>query len=125
MRFFYLIIALCYFIYILFSKALNKYYVGSTSNIDERLKKHLSNHKGYTSMAKDWEIVYTESFDDRTSALVREKQIKRWKSRKMIQHLIKEKEFLAFSKWGVKGYIIPIQQINFYKCTHNNKPHQK
>jgi len=36
-----------------------------------------------------------------------------------------EKEFLAFSKWGVKGYIIPIQQINFYKCTHNNKPHQK
>jgi putative endonuclease len=92
MRFFYLIIALCYFIYILFSKALNKYYVGSTSNIDERLKKHLSNHKGYTSMAKDWEIVYTESFDDRTSALVREKQIKRWKSRKMIEHLIKEKE---------------------------------
>lgn len=77
-----------YFVYILYSDALDKYYIGSTSNIDERLKKHLSNHKGYTSKAKDWELVYSEEYDTKTLALKRERQIKNWRSRKMIGKLI-------------------------------------
>ena len=43
------------YVYILFSETLNKYYVGSTVGlIEERLKKHLSDHMGYTGKAKDW-----------------------------------------------------------------------
>jgi putative endonuclease len=40
---------MAYTVYILFSIAKNKYYVGFTGDeIDERLRKHNSNHKGFT-----------------------------------------------------------------------------
>ena len=42
-------------VYILYSNNLQKYYVGATSMEPEnRLRKHLSNHKGYTGKAKDY-----------------------------------------------------------------------
>ena len=76
------------FTYILFSGMLDKYYVGATNDaIEERLRRHLSNHDGFTSKAKDWNIVYYEEFDDISSAMKREKQIKKWKSRKLIEQL--------------------------------------
>ena len=74
--------------YILFSKSLNKYYIGSTSDIQERIRKHNSNHKGFTGKTNDWELVYTENFDSIQNARFREKQIKNWKSRIMIEKLI-------------------------------------
>ena len=40
--------------YILYSNEIDKYYIGSTnSDLKERLKKHLSNHKGFTAKTKD------------------------------------------------------------------------
>ncbi|MEY5047553.1 MAG: hypothetical protein RLZZ175_912 [Bacteroidota bacterium] len=51
-----------YFFYILYSTSIDKYYVGHTSNLVERLRKHNSNHKGFTGKASDWEIVYSEQF---------------------------------------------------------------
>jgi len=77
-----------FYLYILFSEKINCYYVGVSSNVEERLSRHLSNHKGYTSKVKDWIIVYTESFETKTEALKREKQIKNWKSKAMIEKLI-------------------------------------
>jgi putative endonuclease len=77
------------FAYILYSKTLDKYYIGSTEgSIDIRLKKHLSNHKGFTGKAKDWILVYQEEFSNKQEALKREKQIKAWKSRKQIEILL-------------------------------------
>jgi putative endonuclease len=75
-------------VYILFSSSLNKYYIGSTKNLTDRLNKHLSNHSGFTGKAKDWNIVYTEIFLTEKEARQRELQIKKWKSRKMIEKLI-------------------------------------
>ncbi|WP_397445403.1 GIY-YIG nuclease family protein [Polaribacter sp. R77954] len=80
-----------YFLYILYSKNLDKYYVGVSANIEEPLQRHLSNHKGFTSRAKDWQIVYFEKYENRLLALKREKRIKNWKSRTMIEKLIDEK----------------------------------
>ena len=77
-----------FYVYILYSKNLDSYYVGVSENIEERLKRHLSNHKGYTSKSKDWILVYREVFDTKTQALHREKQIKNWKSKLMILKLI-------------------------------------
>ncbi|MFC6268245.1 GIY-YIG nuclease family protein [Frigoriflavimonas asaccharolytica] len=75
--------------YILFSKALNKFYIGHTSeNLDERLRKHLSNHKGFTSKTKDWEIVFFEEFSSKSDAYKRELEIKKWKSAVKIKKLI-------------------------------------
>ena len=77
-----------HYAYILFSKSKNKYYIGSTSNLEERLNKHNSNHKGFTGGIGDWKIIYSEKFENYNLALKREKQIKKWKSRVMIEKLI-------------------------------------
>ncbi|PVW13299.1 excinuclease ABC subunit C [Marixanthomonas spongiae] len=65
-----------------------RYYIGSTSDIGKRLKKHLQNHKGYTARAKDWKLVYHEVFSTKAGAYARERKIKSWKSRVMIEKLI-------------------------------------
>jgi putative endonuclease len=77
-----------YFVYILYSHQLDRYYTGYTQDIEERLKRHLSDHKGYTSKAKDWQVVYQENYDSKTDAYKRERQIKSWKSRRKIEELI-------------------------------------
>jgi len=77
-----------HYLYILFSKSKNKYYIGSTSDLEERIKKHNTNHKGFTGGIGDWKIMYSEKFENYNLALKREKQIKKWKSRVMIEKLI-------------------------------------
>ncbi|HCQ28716.1 MAG TPA: excinuclease ABC subunit C [Flavobacteriales bacterium] len=80
-----------FLVYILFSKKIDKFYIGHTGdNILERLRKHNSNHKGFTGKSDDWKIVYTEEFDTKEEAYKRERQIKSWKSRKQILKLIGE-----------------------------------
>ncbi|MBK6832656.1 MAG: GIY-YIG nuclease family protein [Flavobacteriales bacterium] len=59
--------------YILYSPDLDRYYVGHTNEgLDERLRKHLSDHRGWTARSKDWRVVYSEAHDDRSSAYRRE-----------------------------------------------------
>ena len=75
--------------YVLYSEILDRYYIGSTRNpIEERLSKHLSKHDGFTTKAKDWKIVFKEHFEQYEQALEKEKLIKSWKSRRMIEKLI-------------------------------------
>ena len=67
-----------FYTYILRSELLAKYYIGHTSdNLNERLRKHLSNHSGFTSKAKDWEIIYSENFLTKAEAYNRELEIKK------------------------------------------------
>jgi putative endonuclease len=76
-------------VYILFSASIDKFYVGSTEmEIDQSLRRHLSDHKGFTAKAKDWIVVYTEVFPNISDARKRELQIKKWKSRIRIEKLI-------------------------------------
>ncbi len=75
--------------YILFSKSLDAYYIGYTGDaVNHRLAKHLSEHKGYTAKAKDWEIAYTEVFNTKSEAMSRESQFKAWKSKLRIKQFI-------------------------------------
>ncbi len=79
---------MCQF-YILYSSILDKYYIGHTcDNIEERLRKHNTNHKGFTGGVNDWVLLYQESFLDKQGAYAREREVKRWKSRKKIEKLI-------------------------------------
>ena len=75
--------------YILYSSSVDSYYIGYTGDeIEERLRKHNSNHKGYTGKANDWLVVHSEIFQVKSDAIRREKEIKNWKSRQMIEKLI-------------------------------------
>ena len=76
--------------YILYSEKLDKYYIGHTSaSLDDRLLKHLGEHSGFTSRAKDWKIVFSRSFDTKEEAYAFEREIKKWKSRRAIENLIR------------------------------------
>ena len=69
-----------FYLYILHSASADKFYVGYTGDDpNERVRKHNSNHKGFTGFARDWAIVYTELFESKAEAIAREKQIKNWK----------------------------------------------
>ena len=77
-----------FYLYILYSKIRDKYYVGSTGDLISRLRSHNSNHIGFTGHTGDWKIFYTEEFETREEAYSRERAIKKWKSRKLIEQLV-------------------------------------
>ena len=85
-----------HFLYIIFSFAANRYYVGETADIKKRILKHIS--KGYpntfTKIARDWEIKLDVTCPDRETALFLEAFIKRMKSRKFIEKVIRKPEIL-------------------------------
>ncbi|WP_294963578.1 GIY-YIG nuclease family protein [uncultured Flavobacterium sp.] len=80
-----------FYIYIIYSETLDKYYVGSSQNIKQRLEDHLNSRSKFTKAAKDWVLKYSETFTTRSEAYQRELQIKKMKSRKYIENLIETK----------------------------------
>jgi len=48
-------------VYILFSKSINKYYIGSCLNLKQRLLEHSNKvfDRSYTKRASDWELFYS------------------------------------------------------------------
>ncbi len=79
-------------VYIIYSKILDRYYVGSTNdNFNCRLKKHNSafyTSKSYTAKANDWIQKCILECDDSKQMTRIEKHIKRMKSRKYIEKII-------------------------------------
>ena len=76
-------------VYILFSKCLDSYYIGSTDNLNLRHEQHLNKEfkRSFTSRAGDW-IIYLEINDlGYNQARKIELHIKRMKSRKYIENL--------------------------------------
>jgi putative endonuclease len=75
--------------YILFSVSANRFYIGHTTEpLEERLRKHNSNHSGFTGKFHDWKLVCYEKFPTKQSAYSREREVKGWKSRARIQKLV-------------------------------------
>ena len=77
-----------FYIYIIYSNIKDRYYIGQSEDPEKRLISHNSGISKYTSIAHDWELVYTESFELRKDAIKRESQIKKKKSRKYIEYLV-------------------------------------
>jgi putative endonuclease len=77
-----------WFTYILHSKSLNKYYTGYTENLELRIKRHNSGWGKYSTRGIPWNLVYSETYTDKTEVIKRENEIKRKKSRRYIENLI-------------------------------------
>jgi len=66
-----------YYVYILQSvNKPDKFYVGYTKDVKERLIKHNEGGDKYTSPYKPWKIKNTISFDEKSKALAFEKYLK-------------------------------------------------
>ncbi|MCK4781928.1 GIY-YIG nuclease family protein [Candidatus Parcubacteria bacterium] len=77
-----------YYVYIIKSLTNNKYYIGYTKNIKERLERHNEGRSRFTKNKGEWILVYQERYNSRGEAIKREKYIKSQKSRKFIESLI-------------------------------------
>ena len=67
----------------------NSYYIGSTTSVQRRLVEHSKGKCLYTKSRLPIQLVFTQEFQTLSKAKKREYQIKRWKSRKAIERLIK------------------------------------
>jgi putative endonuclease len=77
-----------YYTYILYSAKIDGYYIGYTGDsLDSRIYKHLHTNKGHTAKAKDWILVYSETYPTKEEAMARERQLKNWKNRTRLELL--------------------------------------
>lgn len=81
-----------HYTYILYSESTDRFYIGSTSNLQNRLRQHNAGATPSTKAGRPWKIVLSEEFCEKTDAIKRELYIKRMKSRKYIQTLIDSSE---------------------------------
>jgi len=76
-----------WYTYILYSEKINRYYVGYTDDVDRRLNQHNEGWGKYTKRGIPWRVEYSESYDKKSEAMKRERQIKRMKSWEHIEEL--------------------------------------
>ena len=77
-----------YHVYIIQSLVDHSYYIGYTKNLEKRILQHNLARSGYSAKKSPWKIAYVESFDNKSSALKRERFLKNQKSRDFIERLI-------------------------------------
>jgi putative endonuclease len=73
-----------FYTYILYSPAIKKFYIGNTSNLEQRVYYHNNNRSSFTKNKGPWMLVYSEEYETRREALIRERELKSWKSSKRI-----------------------------------------
>jgi len=79
-----------YYVYIMTNQS-RTLYVGFTSDIKKRVWEHRTGLiEGFTGRYNIDTLVYIESFGDASSAIAREKQLKRWRREKKLQLIAQE-----------------------------------
>ena len=75
---------MAYFVYIIYSTERNRYYIGQTENVQQRVQMHrIRKNLG----ASDWQLKHAEEFSSRSEAMKREAAIKARKSRTYVESL--------------------------------------
>lgn len=77
------------YVYILKSND-NRFYVGSTSNIDRRLKQHKNGHTQTTKNMKNIELVLVQEYNNLEVARKIERKIKKLKRKDYLQKMIND-----------------------------------
>ena len=78
-----------YYVYILYSESIDRFYVGQTMNTEQRILEHNtgSYENSYTNQATDWEVFHSITCENRSLALKIEQHLKRMKSRTYFENL--------------------------------------
>jgi len=76
-----------YKVYVLKSIEHEIYYIGQTKDLDKRLEWHNSSRARWTKRFQPWMIVHSETFPNRSEAIVRERQLKALKNIKQFLNI--------------------------------------
>ncbi|HNF49040.1 MAG TPA: GIY-YIG nuclease family protein [Chitinophagales bacterium] len=101
-----------HFVYIIYSVKSDKYYIGETSCLEERLLQHNKGYfkNAYTKISSDWELKAAFKVDNCTSARTVERYLKSKKSRIYLEKLIAEEAFkINFKKDVLEKFGIDIK----------------
>ncbi len=112
-----------YYIYILYSNSIDRYYVGYSSDPWLRLEQHISNSTDkYTGKAKDWILkAVFEVSNSAGHAIKIERFIKKQKSRNLILRLC-DPEFIPT---GVLAQLVRVPHLRDFfvlNSTHRSRP---
>lgn len=81
-------------VYILQSLVNNRYYIGSTNDLVRRLEEHNKGNSKYTKLTRPFKLVFSQEFRDLEMARRVEYKLKRQKSKKLIEKIIKDQKIL-------------------------------
>ena len=82
-------------VYILFSEKLHRFYIGQTTNFNQRMSFHKSAESSkFTGKADDWELFLRIDCQSKKQAIAIEAHIKRMKSSTYIRNLVKYREII-------------------------------
>lgn len=78
------------FVYILKSLSNERFYIGSTINLETRIKEHNSGKSKYTKLTRPFDLVFSQKFETIQEARKIEYKLKKLKSRKITEKIISE-----------------------------------
>ena len=77
-----------FYVYILYSASFDRYYIGQSNNLEDRIRRHNSGYIKSTKAYKPWEVVYSETYQSRGESMARESYLKSLKSKTAIKELV-------------------------------------
>ena len=78
-----------YFVYILLSLKDGKFYIGSTSNLEQRIKYHKYGKNTSTASRLPIELIFYEAFRSKQDALRRERYFKTTKGKTTLKQMLR------------------------------------
>jgi putative endonuclease len=79
-----------FYVYVLKNPA-NRLYIGSTENLEKRVKQHQEGGARWTSTHRPWELVYSETYLTRAEAMKRERALKSGKANQDLRAFLNQK----------------------------------
>ena len=76
--------------YVLYNIAFDRFYIGQTNNLVQRLSKHNKGEVRSTKAYIPWELVWHMSFETRSGSMGRERKLKNLKSQKRLIQFMKK-----------------------------------
>ena len=74
-----------HYVYIIYSSTYDIFYKGYSLKPEARVIQHNDNKSRYTKNKGPWELRFKQSFETKTEALIRERSLKKYSKRQIIE----------------------------------------
>ncbi len=74
-----------YYVYVLYSRKISKFYIGYTKDLNNRIEHHNLGLDRWSERGIPWKLVYFEKYENKQDALRREKFLKTGKGSKFVK----------------------------------------
>ncbi len=78
-----------FYVYIIYSESHDKYYIGQTNDITDRIKRHNNGHEKFTSLYLPWLLKCSIEKSTRSEAMLLESKLKNLNRQKLIKFIEK------------------------------------